>query len=73
MSLVRFGIEGSAVYVYEDVGGGFTGHGPSDEFGALYNTSAQGMRDWLLKVRAAGFVVPQFVIDELEKEMKRGK
>lgn len=63
MSIVRWGVEGSHVYIYHDVGGGITCCGCDDG----NNLSFEQMREHIREHVDSGDVVPKYVVEYFEE------
>jgi hypothetical protein len=70
MSFVRFGEQGSDVYVYESTAGGFECCRCELRGGIVTVPDPAGMIEHPLEHRAAGHVVPQSALDELRAEVE---
>ena len=68
MSYARFGVDGSAVYVYYDVGGFYNCCGCCLDGHSFHAKTKKEIVEHLRTHRLHGHCVPQYVFDELESE-----
>lgn len=67
MSYCRMGVDGSQLYLYEDVDGGYKGW---HNKGTFRYASLEDVWTFICKARQEGTRIPDYVFEEIQREMK---
>lgn len=66
MSYCRMGVDGSSVYAYKDIRGGYSGWALNEQFNFK---TLEEFADYMLRLRMFGENIPDYVFDQIKEEL----